>query len=92
MSADDDGDAVDLDATPFSLDNVEIMDDEVDVHNKLICEDRVDVNVDVDVNVNVNNSSSNKNNNSNQTVVVQIDEEKKKVFEKKRDKDKCNPN
>lgn len=86
MSADDDGDAVDLDATPFSLDNVEIMDDEVDVHNKLICEDCVDVNVDVDVNVNANNCSSNKNNNSNETVVVQIDEEKKKVFEKKRDK------
>lgn len=43
--------AVDLDETSFNLDNVEMMDDDVDVHNSLICEDRVGIDVNVEPNV-----------------------------------------
>jgi len=78
MSAEAD-DAVDLDATSFNLENVDII-DEVDVHSKLICDDRVGVDVNVDVN------AANDVSNGKESVLVEIDEEKKKAFEKRRDK------
>jgi hypothetical protein len=67
-----DGDPVDLDERSFNLESVEIEDDDVDVHNELICEDRVGV----DVNLEVNN---------NLPPPPAVDEEKKKKFERQRD-------
>ena len=77
MSADED--AVDLDERSFNLESVEIVDDDVAVHNELLCENRVGVDVPVDVNVPVDIS------NVNDPRVPPVDEEKKKEFERERD-------
>lgn len=63
------GGAMDLDETSFDLDNVEIEDD-VAVHNELVCEDHVGVDVEVSM---------------DSLPPPPVDEEKKKEFERKRD-------
>lgn len=64
------GGAMDLDETSFDLDNVDIEEDDVAVHNELVCEDHVGV----DVEVGMDSLSP-----------PPIDEKKKKEFERKRD-------
>mmetsp|Transcript_27818 Transcript_27818/g.65392 ORF Transcript_27818/g.65392 Transcript_27818/m.65392 type:complete len:844 (+) Transcript_27818:118-2649(+) len=71
-------DTVDLDARSFNLDSVEIVEDDVDVQNELICEDRVGVDVNVDVNADGDGSHADK-------ISVPIDEKKKKKFDRQRD-------
>lgn len=77
MSAD--GNAVDLDARSFNLESVEIVDDDVDVSNELICEDRVGVDVNVEVNIDGDR------NDVDVAPLPHIDEEKKRDFERRRD-------
>jgi len=74
MSAD--GDVVDLDERSFNLESVEIADDDVDVHNELICENRVGVDVKVDIDGNRSNVSN--------LPPPPVDEKRKNKFEKQR--------
>ena len=62
--------AMDLDETSFNLDNVDIGEDDVGVHNELVAEDHVGLDVEVGM---------------DSLPFPPIDEEKKKEFEKKRD-------
>ncbi len=62
--------AMDLDETSFDLDNVDIEEDDVAVHNELVGEDPVGLDVEVGI---------------DSLPFPAIDEEKKKEFERKRD-------
>jgi len=73
------GDAFDLDETSFNLESVEMVEDDVDVHNELISDDRVGVDVNVEVGIDSNSG------NINHLPLPIIDEEKKKAFESRRD-------
>ena len=64
--------AMDLDETSFNLESVDIVEDDVAVHNHLICEDQVGVEVSVEVGMASLHPPP-------------IDEEKKKEFERNRD-------
>jgi hypothetical protein len=72
------GDDFDLDETSFNLESVEMVEDDVDVHNELVSDDRVGVDVNVEVGIDSNSSN-------NHLPLPTIDEEKKKQFESRRD-------